>query len=185
MKILPEEIVENIKKGAISINHARIIGGFKDTELQNILHLEIIENTLSEKKSHALADVIRTLLPNAQESLKRGAITIGHAKILASLDLVSQTHLHTQIIEKDLSVEDTERLSRLYSIQPKSVTDKNTAKKPISLPLEYRNIQDKLSHRFGKKIQLKVDNKGKGQIVLKFGNTNELNDLLDKLQEEE
>ncbi len=185
LKKLPEEIVANVKKGTVSINQARIIGDIKDAELQNILHLEIIENTLSEKESIALAEVIKTLLPNAQESLKRGSIIIGHARILASLDLVSQTDLHTQIIEKDLSVEDTERLARLYGGQSKSVIEKPAAKKTVSLPLEYRNIQDKLSHRFGKKIQLKVDTKGKGQIVLKFGNTDELNDLLDRLQQEE
>ena len=184
LKTLPEEIVANAKKGIISINQAKTIGSIKDAELQNILHLEILEHTLSEKDSLALAEVIKTLLPNAQESLKHGAIIIGHAKVLASLDLVSQTDLHIQIIEKDLSVEDAKRLARSYDIQSKNISSKASSKKQANLPLEYRNIQDKLSHRFGKKIQLKVDNKGKGQIVLKFGNTNELNDLLDRLQEE-
>ena len=185
LKSLPEDILSNVKKNVISISQARLIGDIKDAELQNILHLEIIENKLSEKESIVLSDVIKTLLPNAQESLKRGAITIGHAKILSSLDVVSQTDLHNQIIEKDLSVEATEKLAKSYGVQSRSVASKSAAKKPTSLPLEYRNIQDRLSHRFGKKIQLKVDPKGKGQIVLKFGDTNELNDLLDRLQYEE
>lgn len=184
LKSLPEDIVSNVKKNIISISQAKLIGDIKDAELQNLLHLEITENNLSEKDSLALADVIQAILPNAQESLKRGAITIGHAKVLATLDVVSQTDLHKRIIENDLSVEATERLAKSYETQSRDV-DAKPVKKTTGLPLEYRNIQDKLSHRFGKKIQLKVDNKGKGQIVLKFGNTGELNDLLDRLQYED
>ena len=146
-----------LKKGTVSINQAKLIGDIKDAELQNILHLEIIEKTLSDKDSIVLADVIKTLLPNAQESLKRGTITIDYAKILATLDLVSQTDLHRQILEKDLSLEATERLAKSYGVPTKSVSEKPVAKKSTSLPLGYLNIQDKLSHRFGKKIQLKVD----------------------------
>lgn len=184
LKALAEDILANVKNTKISVAQARLIASVGDTELQNIVHLEIIDNQLSLKATEALTEVINTLLPNAKESLKRGAITIEHARILATLDLVNQTDLHKLILEKDLSVEATERLAKSYGTESTKANTGNPSAAPTPLPYEYREVQNQLYHRFGKKIQLKVDEKGKGQIVLKFVNTYELNDLLDKLNGE-
>ncbi|NJL75654.1 MAG: chromosome partitioning protein ParB, partial [Saprospiraceae bacterium] len=57
---------------------------------------------------------------------------------------------------------------------------KPSLKKP-NLDGNYRKVQDNLIHFLDTKVQLKVSDKGKGQIVIPFQSDEDLNRILDLL----
>ncbi|GAB5550645.1 MAG: ParB/RepB/Spo0J family partition protein [Saprospiraceae bacterium] len=135
-----------------------------------------------EKGRTTITNFLRLLKlsDTTQNKLREGAISMGHAKALAGLeDVVVQRQLTEQIISKDLSVRATEELVKNY----KGKGGKKSSSKPNLSP-EYRKVQDNLRSRFGSgKIRLEVNAQGKGQIVLPFQSSDELNDLLEHLED--
>ncbi|MDX2072394.1 MAG: ParB/RepB/Spo0J family partition protein [Haliscomenobacter sp.] len=124
------------------------------------------------------------LRPDVITALESFQISLGHGKILAGLvdspDI--QGILLKKILEEGTSVSELQKIVKEY---------KNTklvagTSKPIpkGLPEEYKDVQKQFQSFFGvKKLQLKVNAEGKGQIVIPFANTKALNDLLDRLDE--
>mgnify|MGYP000464679702 CR=1 FL=1 len=75
------------------------------------------------------------------------------------------------------SVAPAEKLARDYQ-QPKNKAA-DSAKRISDAHLQ---VQDNLRHFFGTKVQLKANEKGKGQIVIPFTSDEDLNRLLDLLE---
>lgn len=120
------------------------------------------------------------LPPEIQQSLRKGIISMGHARALVGVtDLAMQLSLYKQTIEKNLSVRALENLIKSYS---ESKTPAVSATPPNA---EIRRIQDSLSGIFGTKVTVKRNAKGAGQIAIHFNSDkalNELLELMDKLE---
>lgn len=119
-----------------------------------------------------------TLPPELQESLKEGSMSMGHAKMLAGKDLALQLSLHSQILEKGLSVRDVEEYIRKYK------EGRNKTMTKTQLPPVYKKVQDDLGRRFDTRVSLKRKKGGKGQIVINFSNDEDLNRILDLIQDD-
>ena len=119
------------------------------------------------------------LPPEVQQALKNkdNNFSTSHAKILAGLkDPVKQISFCKKIINDKLSVKELTKLVDLYKLGSSA---KKEAKK---LDSDYRNVQTQLREYFGsKKIKLKITSGEKGQILIPFKDTKELNRLLDTL----
>ncbi|MCY7330907.1 MAG: hypothetical protein LH618_20305 [Saprospiraceae bacterium] len=115
-----------------------------------------------------------------QIALKDRAISMGHARALAGINgnLALQNSLLRQIVAEDLSVRAVEELIAGYQDGKKP----KPAKPNVAMPEHLRNIQDQFRAFFGGKVDLKRDEKGKGQIVVKFDNDAELNRLIDLME---
>jgi ParB family chromosome partitioning protein len=73
-------------------------------------------------------------------------------------------------------------LENLIAAEKKPVNKEGN--KETKIPEEYVGVQNRFREFFGVgKVQLKVNAEGKGQIVIPFANTKDLNDLLDRLEE--
>jgi ParB family chromosome partitioning protein len=73
-------------------------------------------------------------------------------------------------------------LENLIAAEKKPVNKESS--KETKIPEEYIGVQNRFREYFGVgKVQLKVNAEGKGQIVIPFANTKDLNDLLDRLEE--
>jgi ParB family chromosome partitioning protein len=105
---------------------------------------------------------------------------MGHARAIAGIeDLPLQLSVFKQIISKSLSVRATEQLIKSYH------SNKKTAK-PSSNPTisaEVAKIRDRISGFIGSKVDIKRNNKGAGQIVIKFNSDKEFNNIIDVLDE--
>ncbi len=116
------------------------------------------------------------LPPKIQQGLKEQKITTGHGKALKSIDdFALQISLYNQTIDEGLSVraleEQVRRLKEDTGAKPK-------ARKP-KMPDGFLEKQKDLREFLGAKVQLKVNNEGKGQIVIPFSNVEDFNRLLD------
>ena len=121
------------------------------------------------------------LPPQIQQRLKDKKISMGHAKALNSIqDYALQISLFNEIVDKQLSVRATEEFVRQIN-NPNEKNSSGSTKK--SLPVEYQDVQNRISSALESKVNLKLKSKGKGQIIINFTSDNELNRLLDIFEE--
>jgi len=135
------------------------------------------------KKRSTISNYVRLLkLPlDIQAALKNKTLSMGHARVIAGVDdLIVQMQLFKDIQAKDLSVRETERAIQSFA--------KASARRPLKSPptnsnAQIKTLEDRLSAKFGYKVQIKRNATGEGQIIIKFKDDRQLNDLLDRMDE--
>lgn len=123
------------------------------------------------------------LPPMIQAAIRDQQISMGHARAMVSMENVDQQlYVFKEILTKDLSVRKVEELVRSLSTPKKEGKEKtvNTGKF-LTNNFEYQKIQDELSSKFGNKVLIKADDKGKGSINIPFLSTDDLNRILEML----
>lgn len=142
-----------------------------------IKEYEMTQEDLSRvigKSRPAIANAIRLL--NLCEKVKEYVITdelsSGHARALVAIeDQAVQQRLAKEIIERNLTVRETEALvKRFLENKPtKKITKKNEV---------YFEIEEKLKSIFGTKVQL-ISNNKKGKIMIEYYSNDELDRILE------
>ena len=117
------------------------------------------------------------LAPAVQALVQDGAIDMGHARALLALSKARQLELAHQIVEKGLSVRDTERLVQEASQAPKAVHRAATGLDPDS-----RRLQEELSESLGAQVRLKPRRGGRGSLLIEYASLDELQGLIRKLK---
>jgi len=121
------------------------------------------------------------LPPDIQAALRDDEISMGHARALISIDNFGlQLSIFKQLIDQELSVRKLEELVR-DAVDNSGKKDAGKAAKDKNKDPEIAIVQQKLSTHFGTKIQIKSDNKNKGEIKIPFMNTDDLNRILELL----
>lgn len=117
------------------------------------------------------------LPPDVKEALKKGSITMGHAKAILSLPTKAlQVQVTRQVLAKGLSVRQTEALCReIQSSQSRTKKASKKTKDPNILALE-----DKLRKSLGSKVTLKHSGQ-KGKIEIEYYSLDELDRLIEIL----
>lgn len=142
---------------------------------------EELASSLGKSRVH-IANMLRiTMLPlKVKEYILLDKLSYSHAKIIASLDDVED--LAREIVEKNLSVKQTEKLARKWKkptfvkkLTPKLEKDNN---KTSSDDLE--SIAVSLTERLGMKVT--IDSSGsKGKLTIHYGNYEQLDNIVEKL----
>lgn len=180
-ELLEMALIENIQREdlnawEVAISYGRLAEDFK-------LSHEAISERVGKKRS-TITNYIRLLKFEGDDDIKKaiieGKISMGHARALAGIDNnpAFRKVLFNRILQEELSVRAVEDAITEYNESQKPKTPKT----PKQVPQFLRDIEDKFNAFFGGKVQLKRDDKGKGQLVLKFKNDAELNRLLDALE---
>lgn len=176
--MLEMAILENIKRQdlnpiELALSYARLLDEFKLT------HEQLSERLGVNRPSITNHLRLLNLQPDTKIALRDGLISLGHGKVLAGIEYPStEMILLKEIIDNKLSVKELESLRD--SLDAPKVKKASTKKNDI--PDEYRPIREKLRGTLGVgSIQIKVNTEGKGQIVIPFANTSDLNELLDTL----
>ncbi len=176
--MLEMALVENIQREdldaiEIAISYQRLIE-----------ECRLTQETLSErvgKKRSTVANYLRLLkLPaEIQLGIREGKITMGHARTLIGVeDPEKQIGLYYQIINEELSVRQTEDLVR--KIVNREL--RNTAgrqKKKEEIAEAYQGLREELAGFFKTDVQLRVNEKGKGKIVIPFTTPEELEKIME------
>ncbi len=179
-EMLEMAIVENIQRenfGAIEEAEAyqRLIDEFNFTQDQ-------VASRVGKSRS-AVANFLRLrqLPSHIKESINGNIISMGHARsLLSATNSQQQDNAWKTIIEKKLSVREAEKLIKKL---------KDDAEKEPKLPtatdsdtIYFSSVADKLSGRFGTKVQIKRKGK-KGKVEIDFYSDSDLERLLSFLQE--
>ncbi len=124
------------------------------------------------------------LPPIIQAAIRDQQISMGHARAMVNVENVDQQlYVFKEILTKDLSVRKVEDLVRSLQHSSKKEQTSSAASngKTLRNNFEYQKIQDDLSSKFGNKVLIKADDKGKGSINIPFLSTDDLNRILEML----
>ncbi len=172
-------LVENIQREdldaiEIAISYQRLI------EECNLTQEKLSERV--GKQRSTVTNYLRLLkLPaEIQLGIKNKQLTMGHARTLINIeDTEQQIKVYYRIIDDGLSVRKTEELVRKMQMTRLKDPEKNEKKKQLNE--DFQNLSGHLSEIFKSEVQFRINQKGKGKIVIPFDNTEQMERILEVL----
>lgn len=177
--MLEMALVENIQRRdlnpiEVALSYDRLV---KECDLTQ----EELGNRVGKNRA-STANYLRLLkLPTEiQSALAKKDITFGHGRALAALDDEQvQLYIFDQIKKESWSVRKLEEEIR----ESKEVKEGPVKKKKAVLSFTQQKIKDDLTDLLQTKVDLKTNNKGGGQVVIKFKSSEDLDRLMGILNE--
>jgi ParB family chromosome partitioning protein len=169
-------LVENIQREdldsvEVAISFQRLIEECKLTQEQ-------LSDRVGKQRS-TVANYLRLLkLPaEIQLGIKNKQLMMGHARTLVNIeDPKKQINVYYQIIDGELSVRQAETLVR--QLQSEKVKDPGKAEKKKKLNTDFTQLSDHLNKMFSAKVNFKINEKGKGKIVIQFETPDQMEHIL-------
>ncbi|MCK8824538.1 ParB/RepB/Spo0J family partition protein [Fuchsiella alkaliacetigena] len=149
----------------------------------DLIQAEVAERV--GKSRSAIANSLRllNLAPELQKDLADNRLTVGHVRALLTFDdFVKQKEVAKELIENELTVRETERLIKKLTAENSNSGDKSkkeVTKKDPNLVM----IEDSLRKKLGTQVSIK-DGEEKGQIVIEYYSTKDLDRILTILKDE-
>ncbi|KXX70175.1 ParB/RepB/Spo0J family partition protein [Flammeovirga sp. SJP92] len=180
-QMLEMALIENIQREdlnpiEVAISYQRLIA---ECELKQ----EELGDRVGKKRS-TVANYLRLLKlpPEIQSGLRKGVISMGHARALVNVNSIEvQLALYDTVVKSELSVRKTENLVRDI-IQGKDPLSSKAKSKKEPLDFEFSRLQRDLSTHFGTQIKIKNADDGKGEIKIPYQSIEDLNRILDILK---
>lgn len=113
-----------------------------------------------------------------KQMLSDGKIDMGHARALLALSGAEQIQVANEIVAKELSVRETERLiARLTEKAAEPIPQKEKS-------ADDRILEERLAESIGAPVRVVYGKKGRGKIVIDFADLDDLDALIAKLAPE-
>jgi len=170
-------LIENIQRE--NLNALEEAGAFQKL----IIEYEMTHQEVANAVGRARASITNTLRlldlsAGVQELLIDVKINMGHARALLSLtDPSMQLEVANLVVDKKLSVRDTENLVRSIL---KGTTKQKTEKQPEDPDI--KRLEDSLTQKLGARVSIKHTKSGKGKLVIAYTNADELQGILDRIR---
>jgi ParB family chromosome partitioning protein len=168
-------LVENLQREALNaMDQARAMQRL--TQEFSLTHQEIA-NLLSKSRA-AVSNFLRLLHLNAdvQAMLERGELDMGHARCLLMLEEHQQPDVAGWIVEKGLSVRETEafvsRLNTKIVAAPSARTDTT---------LLFKDELHHLAQYLQTKVSIKASKSGKGTLIIHYDGAQSLQKMIEQL----
>lgn len=174
-KALAVALVENIQRQNLNPMeeakaYSRLMGEFGLTQ-------DLVSRSVGKDRS-SIANILRLLsLPKAvQQFIESGAISLGHAKVLAGLSTAeTQLQLAQKIVSEQLSVR---QIEQIISGQKKDRGPRSKKEEPH----RFRNLEEQFRKRLGTKVQVKAGARG-GQLIIHYFSDDELDRITSMILE--
>ncbi|MEK6708616.1 MAG: ParB/RepB/Spo0J family partition protein [Pseudomonadota bacterium] len=123
----------------------------------------------------AVSNLLRLLNLSApvQELMMQGKIDMGHGRALLTLSAAKQIETAHQVVHKQLSVRETEKL--VYRIENFEL------KQPPKRDRDLLRLQESVSAKLGAQVVIKPGKKGAGNVVIHYASLEQLDGILAKL----
>jgi ParB family chromosome partitioning protein len=176
-QMLEMALIENIHRK--DLNPLEIAASYQ----RLVEECKLTHETLSDrvgKKRATITNYLRLLkLPaEIQIALRDEKISMGHARALINIfNADTQLRILRKIIQKGLSVRQVESLAR--SKKPDNDGATEGTREPMQLAILPK--QKQISNRLQTEVTIKINNKGRGNIVIPFESTDELDRLIEAI----
>ena len=169
-------LVENIQREdldavEIAISFQRLIEECKLTQEQ-------LSDRVGKQRS-TISNYLRLLkLPaEIQLGIRNKNLMMGHARTLIGIeDPKLQIDVYYQIIDGDLSVREVEDLVR--RLQTEKLKNPQRGEKKEKLNNDYKQLSEHLNKLFSTDVNFKINEKGKGKIIIAFNTPEEMEHIL-------
>jgi ParB family chromosome partitioning protein len=176
-------LVENIQR--TDLNPIEKALGFKDYMDRFNLNPEQLAKRLGLSRS-SVANLVHLLdlAPELQDGLRLNQLTEAHAKLLKGIkDKDRQVALFKQIVAMGLSVKATEALVRDQKvIEEERESSSNGAGSVVEKSAHVKGIEEELRSKLAMRVEIRLRDKDKGQIVLRFDSNDDFERLLEVLR---
>jgi ParB family chromosome partitioning protein len=169
-------LVENIQREdldaiEVAISFQRLIEECKLTQEQ-------LSDRVGKQRS-TVANYLRLLkLPaEIQLGIKNKNLMMGHARTLVNIeDPKKQINVYYKIVDGELSVRQAEELVR--QLQTEKIKDPSKVERKKKLNEDFAQLSEHLNKIFLAKVSFKINEQGKGKIVIPFENPEEMERIL-------
>ena len=167
LKSLEFAIVENVQRN--DLNPLEEAQGYKRLIDDFSYDQDKVSKFIGKSRSYITNSLRLLNLPvDVLTFVEERKITPGHAKILVGLENAS--FLASKIIEKKLSVRESEKFVKFF---------KNSKKKLPNNDPNVKNLEESISNKIGLRVSIKSNKRNKGSITISFHDNNQLNRLIE------
>lgn len=126
----------------------------------------------------AVTNLLRllSLTEEVRKMLESGRMDMGHARALLALEGSAQTKAAQEVIDRRLSVRETEELVRRLLERPGARKNKRAVDPDV------QQLQQRLSEKLGAKVRIQHGRGGKGQVTVYFHSLDELDGILQRIR---
>lgn len=170
-------LIENIQREDLNpMEEAQALQRLRD---EFSLTHEQIANAVGKSRV-AVTNLMRllNLAPGVRSLVDRGEIEMGHARALLTLEAADQERLAQDVARRGLSVRQTEQLVRNFA--GKSADP--AASGPTRKDPDTQRLESDLSDKLGAPVQISYNAKGKGQLVIRYSNIDQLEGILEHIR---
>lgn len=168
-------LIENIQRQNLNVIEEgvalqRLLNEFSMT------HEEVAEAIGKSRAS--VTNLLRLLKLNAdvRQLLEEGHLNMGHARALLAVEGVRQSNIAKDIVNKGLSVRETEKLIRQLQENGKSQILRTFSDPDVA------RLQKDLSDKLGATVAIRHNLKGKGKLIIHYNSTDELEGILERIR---
>jgi len=164
-------LIENIQRENLNpIEEALALKRLSET--LNLTHLQIAETIGKSRASVTNLLRLLTLNPDVQVFLEQQQLEMGHARALLGLKGPMQSQVAQTVVQRGLSVRETERLvNKLQEGQAEE-----TGETPVDPNI--RRLEEDLSEKLGAQVNIRHGRKGQGMVVIRYYDVDELEGIL-------
>ncbi len=163
-------LIENIQRQDLNpIDQALALQRFHDEF--GLSHQEIADTVGKARTTVSNFLRLLSLAEPVKDFMQQGLLDMGHARAILTLKAKDQLAVADMVIEKSLSVRQTEQLVRDWNM-PKE----DKAKTTVSSDLQ--QLTQKLTERFGTEVKIDHNKQGKGKLVIHYHSLDELDGIL-------
>jgi len=175
-EMLELALVENLQREhlnpiEVAISYRRLI------EECSLSHEQLSQRLTKDRST--ITNYLRLLkLPDViQAGLRKGDLTVGHARALISIeDPTVQTAIFEKVVKKGLSVREVERIvqnwGKFRARRAKTIL-------PLGTVSALSSVEDRLRQTLGTKVMVRTLHDGRGEIVIEYYSADDLDRLLD------
>ncbi len=167
LKSLEFAIVENVQRHDLNPleeaqGYRRLIDDFSYDQ-------EKVSKFIGKSRSHITNSLRLLTLPNdVIKLIETQKLTAGHAKILVGLE--NATFVASKIIEKKLSVRQSENFVKIF---------KNKKRPPLTKDTNILALELSISNKIGLSVDIKNNKRNKGKISFEYKDLDQLNKIID------
>ena len=170
-------LIENIQREDLNaMEEAMALQRLKD-EFE-LTHQEVADAVGKSRVTVTNLLRLTTLHADVQKMLEQGDLEMGHARALLSLPDAEQKAAAKNVVNKGMSVRQTEALVR-HLLQQKDTTQTKIENR---IDPDIRHLQDSLSEKLGTSVLVQHNAKGKGKLILSYNSLDELDGILSHIK---
>lgn len=175
-------LIENVQRADLNpIEEARAYQ-------QLVKEFHLTQEEIAEKVSKSRVTITNTMRllkldEKIQAMLVQGILTNGHARALLSLEEPElQLKAAKEILDKHLSVRDTEKLVKRLMKETSGEEKKEPKKKDEALALIYQELEERMKTAMGTKVSIHNKDKNKGRIEIEYYSEAELERIVELIE---
>ena len=142
----------------------------------DLTHQEVADSV--GRSRAAVSNLLRLLdlADPVKELVNKGLLNMGHARALLALIRHDQNEVARVVVNRGLSVRETEMLvKKTLAAQPDGKTKASTKDPDVT------RLETSISEKLGAGVKIKAGKKGAGQLIISFNSSAELDGILEHL----